>query len=86
MVDHIQVSLSSDKHPVTGMVLSGQWGGKDFKHLPSGEELFKVVAKQCLNEQDSYHATQVSVKYQVMSKHTAFIGVSKNDEKPTEVL
>jgi hypothetical protein len=44
----INVELGSEPHPVTKKALYGKWHASDFRYLPQGEELFKVVARQQL--------------------------------------
>ncbi len=44
----IHVELGSEPHSVTKKALSGKWQASDFRYLPQGEELFKVVARQQL--------------------------------------
>ena len=39
-----------------------------------------------LNPGFSHGKIEISVKYQVMSDLTSFLGICKNDQKPTEVL
>ena len=48
--EKIQVSLQSDLHPTWKRQLSGTWSSTDFKWLPPSEELFKVVARQKVND------------------------------------
>ena len=47
---NIQVSLESDEHPTCKKRLTGTWTAADFHFLPDSEELFKVVAKQKVNQ------------------------------------
>ena len=46
----LQVSFTSEKHPLTGLSLNSQWAAKDFKMVPSitdsdNDQLFKVAAR-----------------------------------------
>ena len=98
--DKLEVNLTSDLHPVTGKSLTKQWSKTDFTFIPSSsDELFKIVARSKIvsltdTQKNNYtygHSSdneikELSLKYQVMSKMTAFLGINKNDEKPTEAL
>jgi len=63
--------------------------GNEFKEVPEGTGLFKLAVK---NKIDSMTLSpndikDLSLKYQVLSKETAFIGVVKeNDEVTNDVM
>ena len=100
--EKLEVNLTSDVHPVTGQSLTKQWSKDDFTFIIStSDELFKIVARSKIvsltdssknnNSYGSYSKNdndikELSLKYQVMSKVTAFLGINKHDEKPTEAL
>lgn len=55
----------------------------DFVMIPDGELLTKMAAHYGIKklEQQNKGTEEVAVKYQVLSKHTAFIGVVKQVDK-----
>ncbi len=80
-------------HPWKGKSLENKWNIDDFRKLDNGEELFKISARYHImtqlkqskisqKEEIEKRIVPVSVKYQVLSKYTSFLGISKNDNKP----
>ena len=55
----------------------------DFIMIPDGELLTKIAAHYGIKrlEQQNKGTQELAVKYQVLSKHTAFIGVVKQADK-----
>ncbi|CDW72325.1 UNKNOWN [Stylonychia lemnae] len=88
----LKLKASSDIHPVSNKGINHVWSSDDFKQLDKGEELFKIAARMRINElstpalryQDvpEQDIKEISLEYQVLSKYTSFLAISKNDEKP----
>jgi hypothetical protein len=64
---------------LTKLPFSLEFDHNDFSTL-DGDSLFKLVARAHINESNK-NVSDIAVKYQVLSKETAFIGVIKQDEK-----
>ncbi|CDW91779.1 UNKNOWN [Stylonychia lemnae] len=92
----LKLKASSDIHPVSNKGINHEWTKANFKQLDKGEELFKIAARMKINElsnpisrYDSIDIKSIqekSLKYQVLSKHTSFLAINKNDEKPVGEL
>ena len=64
---------------MTKQPFSLEFDHNDFSTL-DGDSLFKLAARAYINESNK-NCSDIAVKYQVLSKDTAFIGVIKQDEK-----
>ncbi|CDW74212.1 UNKNOWN [Stylonychia lemnae] len=90
------LKLTSDTHPIQNKVLNQEWDQKDFQPIERGDEIFKIAARMKMNQinqdvfgsSNRYNQTardkqiqELSLKYQVLSKLTSFLAVSKNDDQ-----
>ncbi|CDW75216.1 UNKNOWN [Stylonychia lemnae] len=91
------LKLTSDVHPIQNKVLNQEWDQKHFSPIEKGDELFKIAARMKINQisqdilssKSNYFQSikekqieELSLKYQVLSKMTSFLAVSKNDDQP----
>jgi len=60
----------------------------DLSKVQEGSSIFKLAALRELNLKscEKQQAIQLSTKYQVLSKHTAIVGIMKNREKSGEEM
>ena len=63
---------------MTKLPFTLEFDHNDFSTL-DGDSLFKLAARAHMNESDKNNSN-IAVKYQVLSKDTAFIGVIKQDD------
>eukprot|EP00347_Sterkiella_histriomuscorum_P014110 403362133 len=89
--ESLKLKITSDKHQTNGKQLEKLYEASDFKRMDDGDELFKVAARmRILQVQESnqmgisskdQEVKKVSLTYQVLSKQTAFLAISKNDNQ-----
>ncbi len=77
--EDLKLTFESKEDPLTKQPFSLNFNHSDFDTL-DGDCLFKLAARAHINEDDKNNAA-IAVKYQVLSKDTAFIGVIKQDQK-----
>ncbi len=77
--EDLKLTFESKEDPLTKQPFSLDFDHSDFATL-DGDCLFKLAARAHINEDDKNNAA-IAVKYQVLSKDTAFIGVIKQDQK-----
>ena len=77
--ENLKITFESKEDPLTKLPFALEFDQNDFSTL-DGDSLFKLAARSYINESDK-NCSEVAVKYQVLSKDTAFIGVIKQDEK-----
>ncbi|CDW72326.1 UNKNOWN [Stylonychia lemnae] len=92
----LKLQSKSDIHPVSNKGINHEWTQGNFKQLDKGDELFKIAARMKINElsntvqpNEGVNITgiqELSLKYQVLSKHTSFLAINKNDKKPVGEL
>eukprot|EP00350_Pseudokeronopsis_sp_OXSARD2_P001541 CAMPEP_0170567852 /NCGR_PEP_ID=MMETSP0211-20121228/80748_1 /TAXON_ID=311385 /ORGANISM="Pseudokeronopsis sp., Strain OXSARD2" /LENGTH=136 /DNA_ID=CAMNT_0010889435 /DNA_START=442 /DNA_END=852 /DNA_ORIENTATION=- len=84
-LDTMAIKFSSEQNTVSKEPMDLQFKLGDATKLPDGEELFKVAVKKAIlfaEEDKGYRDfSSESIKYQVLYKSTAMVGIVKQDEK-----
>lgn len=81
--EDLKLTFESKEDPLTKKPFSHSFDHNDFATL-DGDCLFKLAARAHIDENPSgKNNSELAVKYQVLSKETAFIGVIKQDQKAT---
>lgn len=67
--------------------ISKKFEGLEFSEVPSRTGIFKMSAKHLIkNTTDTSEREKLSLKYQVLSPETAFVGVIKKEGEQEELL
>ena len=74
------MSFESKEDPLTNQAFSLNFTHDDFS-LIEGDSIFKLAARAHMENESGQNCSDISVKYQVLSKETAFVGEIKQFEK-----
>jgi len=80
--EELKVQFSSTKDPITQQPINLSFKASDFSRVEEGFGLFTIAARTEMKKNPS-EALKLSLKYQVLSDKTAFVGVVKQKDKAT---
>ena len=82
--EQISVKFKCAKNPITGQPIDLEFNASAFTEtdLP----LFQLAANEHMKDANSQEVKRLSLKYQVLSKETAMVGVIKQNQKATGEL
>lgn len=77
----VKVKFQCEEDPLTKKPFDLEFGSENFSSCQIG--LFKLAANCMLHKLDGQPNIDCSIKYQVLSKETAMVGVVKQKKKAT---
>lgn len=83
----VKFTFTCEENPLTGQEMKVAFENSDFKSVPASTGMFKLAARHLVKTStESSKREKISLKYQVLSPETAFVGVVKEDGEITEEL